>query len=148
MMIHEITETVGKHKARKRVGRGIGSGHGKTCGKGHKGARSRSGWSQKANFEGGQMPFYKRFEKRGFSNAQFKKHYSCVNVSAIAARYEDGEEVSPETLVKVGLIKNTKLPVKVLGDGEISKKLTVVAAKFTKSAEEKITAAGGSVTVQ
>ncbi len=145
MMIHEITEKVGRHKRRKRIGRGPGSGTGKTAGRGHKGYGSRSGNSNPHN--GGGTPLFKMLPKRGFSNAMFKKHYAVVNLSAIDARFEDGSEVNPEMLVKHGLIRDTKLPVKVLGSGETSKKLTVSAAKFSKSAEEKIKGAGGSVTV-
>ena len=149
MMIHEITSKVGSHKKRKRVGRGIGSGHGKTCGRGHKGAGSRSGWtgSIRASREGGQMPFFRRIAKRGFSNARFKKHFSIVNLKAIEVRFDDGAEVNPELLVKVGLIKSTKLPVKILGEGEISKKLDITASAFSETATEKITKAGGSATV-
>ena len=147
MMIHEITEIVGPHKARKRIGRGIGSGHGKTSGRGHNGAGSRSGFSSPAHREGGQLPFFRRMAKRGFTNAPFRKHFATVNLRSIDARFEDGEAVSPETLVKVGLIRNTKLPVKILADGEITKKLNVTAAKFTQAASDKITKAGGSITV-
>ena len=147
MMIHEITEQVGRHKRRKRIGRGPGSGTGKTAGRGHKGYGSRSGNTNPHN--GGGTPLWKMLPKRGFSNAMFKKHYSVVNLSAIDARFEDGAEVNPEMLVKHGLIRDTKLPVKVLGhvkDG-FKKKLTISAAKFSKSAEEMITAAGGKATV-
>lgn len=149
MMIHEITEKVGAHKKRKRVGRGIGSGHGKTAGRGHNGAGSRSGatGSIRAGREGGQMPLFRRVAKRGFSNANFKTLYSVVNIHAIDSRFEDGAEVNPDMLVKVGLIRDTKLPVKVLGTGETTKKLQVTAAAFSSSAQEKITKAGGSVNV-
>lgn len=146
MMIHEITEKVGKHKRRKRVGRGPGSGTGKTAGRGHKGAGSRSGRIKRAGYEGGQMQFFRRFAKRGFSNAQFRTDYSVVNLSAIAARFEDGAEVNPDLLVKAGLIRDTQLPVKVLGYGDIQKKLQITATKFSDSAKQKIEAAGGSVT--
>lgn len=149
MMIHEITEKVGKHKKRKRVGRGPGSGSGKTCGRGHNGAGSRSGASGsiRASREGGQNPLFRRVAKRGFSNVLFKKQFSVVNISALDARFEDGAEVNAQMLVKVGLIRDDKLPVKVLGKGEISKKLAVTAASFSKSAEEKINKAGGSATI-
>lgn len=149
MMIHEITPQVGGHKKRKRVGRGIGSGHGKTCGRGHKGAGSRSGatGSLRSSREGGQMPFFRRFAKRGFSNVQFATEYAVVNVRALDARFEDGAEVNPDMLVKVGLIRDTSLPVKVLGTGETRKKLQVTAAAFSKGAQEKITQAGGTATV-
>ncbi len=149
MMIHEITEKVGKHKKRKRVGRGVGSGRGKTCGRGHKGAGSRSGFngSIRASREGGQTPLFRRVAKRGFSNFLFKKRFSVVNIAALDARFEDGAEVNPQMLVKVGLIRDDSLPVKILGQGETSKKLSVTAACFSKSAQEKITKAGGTVTV-
>ena len=148
MMIHEITEQVGKKKHPKRIGRGIGSGHGKTSGRGTKGAGARSGWngSIRATREGGQMPLFRRVPKRGFSNVNFETKYAVVNVGAIASRFEDGAEVNPEMLVKVGLIRDTKLPVKVLGTGETTKKLTVTAAKFSDVAKQKIEAAGGSIT--
>ena len=145
MMIHEVTEQAGRHKRRKRIGRGVGSGHGKTAGRGHKGYGSRSGNSNP--HEGGSIPMWKRFPKRGFSNTQFMQHFNIVNLKAIDARFNDGEEVTAETLAKLGLIRDTKLPVKVLGEGEITKKLTVVAAKFSKSASDKIAAAGGEAKV-
>lgn len=148
MMIHEITEKVGAHKKRKRIGRGPGSGHGKTSGRGHNGAGSRSGSGIRASREGGQMPLFRRVPKRGFSNANFTKHFSVVNIRALEARFEDGGEVNPDMLVKVGLIADTKLPVKILGDGEITKKLNVTVAAASKSAAEKIAAAGGSITLR
>lgn len=147
MMIHEITDKAGRYKSRKRVGRGIGSGHGKTAGRGHKGAGSRSGYRKKGAHEGGQAPFYARFPKRGFSNVRFRTEYAIVNLTALDARFEDGAEVNPDMLVKVGLIRDAKLPVKVLGAGETKKKLIVTASKFSKSAADKIAAAGGTVTV-
>lgn len=149
MMIHEITEKVGAHKKRKRVGRGVGSGHGKTAGRGHKGAGSRSGFggSVRASREGGQMPLFRRFPKRGFTNARFRTTYAIVNLKAIDARFDDGAEVNPEMLVKVGLIRDASLPVKVLAEGEIKKKLTVSAAKFSAAAKQKIEKAGGAATV-
>lgn len=149
MMIHEITEKVGAHKRRKRIGRGIGSGHGKTAGRGHKGARSRAGFggSQHAGFEGGQMPLFRRIPKRGFTNAMFKVTYNAINIKSLEARFEDGADITPETLKAAGLIGNTKKPVKILGEGDLTKKLNVTAAAFSKSASEKITAAGGSATV-
>jgi len=148
MMIHEITPKAGKHKKRKRIGRGPGSGTGKTAGRGHKGAGSRSGatGSIRASREGGQMPLFRRWPKRGFSNANFRKHFSVVNLGAIASRFEDGAEVNPEMLVKVGLIHDTKLPVKVLADGELTIKLSISANAFSKAAKEKIEQAGGNAT--
>ena len=149
MMIHEITEKVGKHKARKRIGRGVGSGTGKTAGRGFKGAGSRSGWSGsiRATREGGQMPYYRRIPKRGFNNYNFRVEYAVVNIKALAARFDDGAEVNPEMLLKMGLIGDTRQPVKVLGEGDLSKKLSVSAAAFSASAREKIEKAGGTVTV-
>lgn len=147
MMIHDVTEKAGKYKKRKRVGRGPGSGRGKTCGRGHKGAGSRSGFSHRGSFEGGQMPLFRRVPKRGFSNVQFRTEYAIINVKALDARFNDGDEVTADTLVQAGLIRSTKLPVKVLGEGDTSKKLKVTAAKFSAAAREKIEKAGGSVTV-
>lgn len=147
MMIHEITAKVGKHKARKRIGRGPASGSGKTAGRGHKGDGSRAGHHDRTGDEGGQMPLFRRFPKRGFSNAKFRKHYALVNINALEARFDDGAEVNPEMLAKAGLIRNTKLPVKILAFGELSKKLNVSASKFSGAAKEKIEKAGGSVTV-
>ncbi|MEE9212579.1 MAG: 50S ribosomal protein L15 [Phycisphaeraceae bacterium] len=146
MMIHEITPKAGRHKRRKRVGRGIGSGHGKTCGRGHKGAGSRSGatGSIRASREGGQMPFFRRIPKRGFSNVRFRITFSIVNIKALDARFDDGADVNPQTLAKVGLIRDTRQPVKILGEGKITKKLAVTAAAFSKAAAEKINMAGGT----
>ena len=146
MMIHEITAKVGRHRRRKRVGRGPGSGTGKTAGRGHKGAGSRSGTSGKLGFEGGQMPLYRRVPKRGFSNAEFRTDYVVVNIKAIDARFEDGAEVTPQSLHEAGLIRSADQLVKVLAVGETSKKLKVTAAKFSKAAADKITQAGGTVT--
>ncbi len=147
MMIHEITIKAGRNKRRKRVGRGIGSGIGKTCGRGHKGAGSRAGVAIRASREGGQMPLFRRLPKRGFSNARFKQTYAIVNLKALDSRFDDGAEINPDMLQKVGLVRDTRVPVKVLGEGETSKKLMVTAAAFSKSAEEKITKAGGTITV-
>ncbi|MHC4808851.1 MAG: 50S ribosomal protein L15 [Planctomycetota bacterium] len=144
MMIHEITEKVGRYKARKRVGRGRASGVGKTSGRGHKGAGQRSGNSYRPYFEGGQMPFVRRIPKRGFTNHDFRTIYAIVNVKALEQRFDDGASIDAEALVKIGLIRNTKLPVKVLGEGELSKRFTVTAAKFSGSARAKIEKAGGT----
>ena len=148
-MIHEITQKAGRYKKRKRVGRGMGSGRGKTCGRGHNGARSRAGagGSIRASREGGQLPFFRRIPKRGFSNAQFRKEIAVVNIKAIDARFDDGAEVTPETLVRVGLIPDTKLPVKILGEGELAKKLAVTAAAFSAGARKKIEDAGGTALI-
>jgi large subunit ribosomal protein L15 len=145
-MIHEVTAKAGRYKQRKRVGRGIGSGHGKTAGRGHKGAGSRSGYSSRPHMEGGQMPFYRRLQKRGFSNALFRKEYAVVNLKELDKRFEDGAEVNADMLVKVGLLATTRKPVKILAEGDLTKKLHVVAAKFSAGAASKIEAAGGTVT--
>lgn len=148
MMIHEITAQVGRHKRRRRVGRGPGSGRGKTCGRGHKGAGSRSGsgGSVRASREGGQMPLFRRLPKRGFSNALFKKSYAIINVQALEEQFKSGAKVDPKTLAEAGLIHRS-LPVKILGQGQIKKKLDVTAAAFSASAIKKIEEAGGSATV-
>ena len=147
MMIHEITEKVGKNKARKRIGRGHGSGSGKTSGRGHKGAKSRSGYSRRPAFEGGQMQYFRRIPKRGFTNADFKTVYHIVNLASLEARFEKGATVDATALVEAGLIRNFKNPVKILGQGDLTIALNVTADKFSTSASEKIEAAGGSVTV-
>lgn len=146
MMIHEITAMVGRYKDRKRVGRGESSGRGKTAGRGHKGAASRAGWTNRANFEGGQMQFFRRMPKRGFSNAPFRTDYAIVNLQALEKTFDDGSEITPEALAKRGLIRSASQPVKILGQGSLSKRLTVQAAKFSGSAREKIEAAGGTAT--
>jgi len=147
MMIHEITEKTGKYKSRKRIGRGHGSGSGKTSGRGHKGAKSRSGYSRRPAFEGGQMQFFRRIPKRGFSNADFRTVYHIVNLAAIADRFKKGATVDVTSLVEAGLIRNFKNPIKILGNGDLSIALNVTANKFSASAVTKIEAAGGSVTV-
>lgn len=145
MNLSELKPAAGStHSANFRVGRGHGSGNGKTAGKGHKGQKARSG-APRPGFEGGQMPLYRRLPKRGFKNI-FAKEYAEVNVSSLN-RFEDGATVDPAALVEAGILKNVCDGVRVLGNGEITKKLTVVANGFTKSAEEKITAAGGKVEV-
>ena len=141
----EIRSDAGRNKPRKRIGRGNGSGHGKTSGRGHKGAGSRSGFSHRYGFEGGQNPVLARIPKRGFSNANFRKEYQVVNVASLERRFEDGQRVDPSALKAARLIEDASKPVKVLGNGELSKKLSVVAAKFSASATEKITKAGGSI---
>jgi large subunit ribosomal protein L15 len=146
MMIHDITEKVGRYKQRKRIGRGESSGWGKTSGRGHKGAGQRAGNTYRAYFEGGQMPFARRIPKRGFSNAAFRNLYHIVNLKTLEERLEDGETVTVETLAKAGIVRDAKLPLKVLGEGDLTKKLHVTAAKFSKSARAKIEAAGGEIT--
>jgi large subunit ribosomal protein L15 len=142
----QITSVAGKHKSRKRLGRGIGSGHGKTCGKGHKGSRSRSGAMRGGLHEGGQIPMFRRMPKRGFSNFKFAQRYEVVNVSQLE-RFEDGSTVSLEQLCGVGLVDSRDSKVKILGSGELTKRLQVAAHRFSKSAEEKITGCGGTVQV-
>jgi len=147
MLNYEITSVAGKHKARKRLGRGAGTGQGKTCGRGHKGQKSRSGGMSVSFHEGGQMPLFRRLPKRGFSNCKFATHYQIVNVSQLE-RFDDGVAVGLEQLSDARLIdsnKSGKSKVKILGDGELTKKLQVTAHKFSKSAEQKIVASGGSV---
>ncbi|HZW08685.1 MAG TPA: 50S ribosomal protein L15 [Phycisphaerales bacterium] len=152
MMIHDITALAGKYKAHKRIGRGHGSGHGKQAGRGHKGAGSRRGYSRRIAFEGGQMPYFRRLPKFGFTNAQFKTQFFIVNLRDIAAHpdFAKGGEVSAETLIKAGLLRDTSRDLKILGDlGESEKlrvKLSVSANRVTASARRHIEAAGGSVT--
>ena len=146
MMIHEITAQVGTYKKRKRVGRGRGSGVGKTAGRGHKGAKSRAGYSFKASFEGGQMSFIRRIPKRGFSNANFRTDYRIVNVQFLNQHFQDGDEINLQTLVDRGILPDAKLPLKILGQGELTRKLEITAHKFSRSARQKIEAAGGTAT--
>ena len=140
MLNHEITSVVRKKKASKRVGKG--GGRGKTCGRGHKGSGSRSGSFTRPTYEGGQMPLFRRLPKRGFNNARFTKRYEVVNVSELD-RFEDGDVINVEQLAKVGLVDNMNSRVKILGEGELTKKLQVMAHKFSKKAEQKIMACGG-----
>jgi len=139
MKLHELTPAKGSKHSRKRVGRGPGSGLGKTAGKGHKGQKSRSGYARQTGFEGGQMTLIRRVPKRGFTNL-FRTSYSVVNLHQLG---DFDREVTPQSLAERGLVKSGAL-VKVLGDGEIGKPLTVVAHKFSRSARAKIEAAGGS----
>lgn len=145
LRLHELAPMVGSKKRRKRVGRGIGSGLGKTSGKGHKGQNARSGGGVRPGFEGGQMPFQRRVPKRGFNNI-FKKKYSTVNVG-ILNKFEDGAEVNVLKLLELGFIKKKYDGLKVLGSGDFNKKLKVTAAKFSKNAVKKIEAAGGKVDI-
>jgi len=142
MKLHELKPAEGAKKAPFRKGRGHGSGNGKTAGRGHKGQNARSGGGVRIGFEGGQMPLYRRIPKRGFNNKLFATQYAEINVSDLNI-FDDGTVVTQELLVEKGLVKKIYDGVKVLGDGELTKKLTVQAAKFTKSASEKIEAAGG-----
>jgi len=147
MLSNEITEIAGASKKRKRVGRGRGTGQGKTCGRGHKGAHSRSGWSARAMYEGGQMPLFRRLPKRGFNNINFGRRYEIVNVSDLERRFSEGTTISVEELVAAGLVASAQSRVKILGDGELTKRLVVVAHKFSKSAEQKISGCGGTAKV-
>ena len=147
MNITQITKLAGKPKSRKRVGRGSGSGLGKTCGRGHKGQNSRPSAGGRMLNEGGQMPTFRRIPKRGFSNAKFRTLFSTVNVSKLEERFEAGTHVTPQSLLEAGLISNLRFPVKILGDGELNKKLTVEAAKYTGTAKEKIEKAGGEARI-
>ena len=146
MLNHEITSFVDKSKARKRVGRGLGTGSGKTCGRGHKGAGSRAGATSVALFEGGQMPLFRRLPKRGFSNYKFAVRYEVVNVSQLE-RFDEGACIDVEKLSDAGLVDGLKSKVKILGDGELTKKLQVTAHKFSKAAEQKIMASGGTAKI-
>jgi len=145
MKLHELKPAAGSTTAPKRLGRGPGSGLGKTSGKGHKGAKARSGGGKRAGFEGGQMPLVRRVPKRGFTNI-FSIEYATINVERLDA-FEDGTVVTPKLLLEKGLIKKIRDGVKVLGSGEVTRKLTVQASKFTGSAKEKIEAAGGKAEV-
>lgn len=145
MIIDDVHRGIKKNKKRKRVGRGPGSGHGKTAGRGHKGYFSRSGSSRRVGFEGGQMPIFRIIAKRGFNNRAFAAKVAIVNISQLEAVFESGAEVSPATLKEKGLVSGRFDLVKVLGNGDLSKKLTVTAHKFSASAEQKIQAAGGSI---
>ena len=145
MKLHELKPAEGSRQERNRVGRGSSSGNGKTSGRGQKGQKSRSGGGVRLGFEGGQTPLFMRLPKRGFTNVN-RKEYAVVNLD-ILNRFEDGTEVTPLTLVEAGIVKDEKSGIKVLGNGELTKKLTVKAAKFSKTAEEAIVANGRSVEV-
>lgn len=142
-----LTAPYGANKKDRRVGRGSSSGRGSTAGRGNKGQQSRSGGKVYIGFEGGQMPLFRRIAQRGFSNYPFKKEYACVNVADINVKYSDGETVNKETLAAKGLLKGTNPLVKILGNGEITKKLTFNVDKVSASAKDKIEKAGGSVTL-
>jgi large subunit ribosomal protein L15 len=145
MKLSELSPSPGAHKRRKRIGRGPGSGHGKTATKGHKGLLARSGGGKRHGFEGGQMPLVRRVPKFGFTNP-FRVSYAVVNLKALANLGEVAE-VTPQVLVDVGLIRKKRQPVKILGQGELNRPMVVHAHKFSKSAEEKIRAAGGRTEV-
>ena len=145
MKLHELHPADGATTAAKRLGRGIGSGLGKTSGKGHKGAKARSGGGKGPGFEGGQMKMTMRLPKRGFTN-NFRTEYAAINVDRLEI-FEDGQEVTPVTLIEAGIIKNVQDGIKIMGGGELTKKLTVRASKFTATAKEKIEVAGGKAEV-
>ena len=145
MKLHELKPAEGATSARKRLGRGIGSRLGKTSGKRHTGATARSGGGKRPGFEGGQMPLTMRLPKRGFTN-NFRKEYVAINVSRLEV-FDDGATVTPVELIEMGIIKKIGDGVKIMGDGELTKKLTVLATKFTATAKEKIEAAGGKAEV-
>ena len=145
MKLHELKPAEGSRKVRNRVGRGTSSGNGKTSGRGQKGQNSRSGGGVRLGFEGGQTPLFRRLPKRGFTNIN-RKEFAIVNLDTLN-RFEDGTEVTPALLVESGIIKNEKSGIKVLGNGQVERKLTVQASKFSQAAKEAIEAAGGSVEV-
>lgn len=146
MKLHELSPAPGSVKDAFRKGRGTGSGNGKTAGKGHKGQKARSGGGVRPGFEGGQMPLQRRIPKRGFNNI-FAKEYVSINVDVLN-RFEDGAVVDAEAISKAGIVKNTRDGIKILGRGEINRKLTVVATAFSATAKEKIEAAGGKAEVK
>ncbi|MFC0274155.1 50S ribosomal protein L15 [Metabacillus herbersteinensis] len=145
MKLHELKPAEGSRKTRNRVGRGIGSGNGKTAGRGTKGQNSRSGGGVRPGFEGGQTPLFQRLPKRGFTNVN-RKDYAVVNLERLNS-FDAGTEVTPELLLETGVVSNVKSGIKILGNGQLEKKLTVKANKFSASAKEAIEAAGGSVEV-
>ncbi|MBO2532827.1 LSU ribosomal protein L15P [Planifilum fulgidum] len=145
MKLHELKPAPGSRRPRKRVGRGIAAGQGKTAGRGTKGQKARAGGGVRPGFEGGQNPLYRRLPKRGFTNPN-RKEYAVINVKDLN-RFDEGTVVTPELLKEKGIVKNLKDGLKVLGDGDLSVKLTVKAHKFSRTAEEKIAAAGGATEV-
>ena len=145
MKLHTLKPAEGSRQERNRVGRGQGSGNGKTAGRGSKGQKQRSGGGVRLGFEGGQQPLFRRLPKRGFSNIN-RKDYAVVNLETLN-RFEDGTTVNPALLIEAGIVKNELSGIKILGEGQLERKLTVQAAKFSKAAEEAINAAGGSIEV-
>jgi len=146
MKLHELEKNVGATHRKKILGRGRGSGLGKTSGKGHKGQNARSGGGVRTVFEGGQTPLYRRIPKRGFNNYEFRNEYAVINVSDLN-RFENGTVVTPALLKEVGLVNKELSGIKVLGNGKLEKKLTVQASKFSKTAKEKIEASGSKIEV-
>jgi len=145
MKLHELKPAEGARRSRKRIGRGIGSGTGKTSGKGHKGQKARSGGGVRLGFEGGQLPLFQRLPKRGFTNIN-RKEYAIVNLETLN-RFQEGTEVTPELLIETGIVSNEKSGIKILGNGTLEKKITVKAHKFSASAKEAIEKAGGQAEV-
>ena len=146
MKLHELGPAAGSTTAPKRLGRGVGSGLGKTSGKGHKGAKARSGGGKRPGFEGGQMPLYRRVPKKGFTNI-FRTEYATVNVGQLEI-FDNGATVTVDTLKEAGLVKKALAGVKILGNGDLTKKITVEAARFSQAAKEKIEALGGKAEVK
>ncbi|GAA0434477.1 50S ribosomal protein L15 [Lentibacillus halophilus] len=145
MKLHELKSSEGTREKRKRVGRGMSSGHGKTSGRGHKGQKAREGSSTRTGFEGGQMPLFQRLPKRGFTNIN-RKEFAIVNLDTLN-RFDEGTEITPELLLEEGVVSKPKSGIKVLGKGNVEKKFTVKAHKFSASAKEAIEAAGGQIEV-
>ncbi|MCP3764460.1 50S ribosomal protein L15 [Domibacillus sp. A3M-37] len=145
MKLHELKPAAGSRKERNRVGRGTGSGNGKTAGRGTKGQKSRSGGGVRLGFEGGQTPLFRRLPKRGFTNVN-RKEYAVVNIDTLN-RFEEGTEVTPELLIESGIVKSEKAGIKILANGNVEKKLSVKAHKFSAAAKEAIEAAGGKIEV-
>lgn len=146
MKLHELEKNIGATHSKKRVGRGSGSGLGKTCGRGQKGQNARSGGGVSPVFEGGQLPLYRRIPKRGFKNAMFKTEYAVINLNDLN-RFEDGATVTPALLKETGIVKNQLSGIKVLGNGKLEKKLTIQANKFSKTALTKIAESGSKAEV-
>ncbi|MBI5758445.1 MAG: 50S ribosomal protein L15 [Planctomycetales bacterium] len=144
MILNDVHRGIQKRKGRKRVGRGAGSGHGRTATRGEKGASSRSGHSRRLGFEGGQMPLFRRVAKRGFNNNFFSQKIAIVNIAVLDANFDDGETVDPTVLISTGIVKGRFEVIKILGNGALTKKLTVMAHQFSESAALKIVAAGGT----
>ena len=147
MKLHELSPAPGSTKSAWRKGRGVGSGNGKTAGRGHKGQNARTGGGVRPGFEGGQIPLYRRLPKRGFTNSLFKKEYAIINLETLDKLFNDGDAVSMETLLEKGVIRKELNGLKVLGRGEITKKLTVKATAYSAAAKAKIEAVGGKAEV-
>ena len=145
MQLHDVHQGIHKRKKRKRVGRGTGSGHGKTSGKGHKGQKARAGKGIRPGFEGGQMPLHRRLPKKGFSNEAFRLKFEVVNVSSLEKAFEDGAVVNEESLREKGIVNRNCDAIKILGNGDLSRKLTVSVGNVSAAAREKIEKAGGSI---